>query len=212
MSAHKLDPRQRVTTIDVLIIEDEQRYRDFLIDVLRDMDCRPTGVATAVDALQLVDDQPPDVVLLDLNLPKMDGMAFLERFRCSHGGTPVVIITGVGDLQSAQQAIRHGVTEFLTKPCHLGQIEQALDRCRRQLQRGAASSDDDQTQSIQPSMGASVRPIAELEREAILGALRACKGNRSAAAAELGISRRTLYNRIGQYRAEGVAIPGEAQR
>lgn len=195
------------STLRVLVIEDEQRYRRLLLDVLSGMDCEPIGVPTASDAFREIAQAPPDMVLLDLNLPVMDGMSFLERFRRKHAHTPVIILTGVGTLASAQHAIRFGVTDFLTKPCHLGNIEAALDRARRRLadSQGTSATRDDASQCSTGTDDEGDPPptISALERQAILDALARNGGNRTAAAAELGISRRTLYNRLANYRHTG---------
>ncbi len=71
---------------------------------------------------------PADIVLLDLNLPGMTGMDFFRKLRDRWPITQVIILTGFGDLESAREAIRLDVVDFLTKPCHLGELEQALDR------------------------------------------------------------------------------------
>lgn len=193
--------------LHVLVVEDEARYRDFLLEVLRDMLCEPLGVANAREAQNAIDARTPDVLFLDLNLPVTDGMAFLESFRAKNSDTPVIILTGFGDLQAAQNAIRFGVTEFLTKPCHLGHIERALDRARKQL----CNSYTPETAAAPPLDADIVQGEAltldEIERDAILGALRASNGKRSAAATRLGISRRSLYNKIAEYKRAGFEIP-----
>ncbi len=192
------------STLRVLVVEDERRYRDFLTGVLREMNCDPVGAATVAEATRLIGEQPPDVVVLDLNLPVVDGMSFLEQFRRTHADVPVVIITGFGDLESAQRAIQFGVTEFLTKPCHLGQIEQALDRARRHLVKLGVCLPPE---PLLCDDNGTVRPLAAIERDAILDALRTCQGNRTAAAARLGISRRALYNKIADYKRAGHSMP-----
>lgn len=176
----------------VLIVEDEARYRDLLLRVLRDMDCFVAGVGTARDALMHVREHPVDVLFLDLHLPGMDGLTLLERIRERAPNTPVVILTGHGDLNAAKRAIILGVTEFLTKPCHLGDIEAALDRARRR----AAPCDAPPSTSKLPESAPLVRSLEEVERRAIRDALRATQGNRSEAARLLGISRRALYNKL----------------
>ena len=184
----------------VLVVEDEERYRRLLVDVLPDLGCEAAGVGNAAEALRLVADNPPGAILLDLNLPGMDGMTFLERLRQREPGLPVIILTGVGDLRSAQRAIRFGVTDFLTKPCHLGEIEAALGRVRR---RG-------ETTEAAPDAGAHASPrspperLDDIERAAIVETIRRHAGNRTAAAAALGISRRTLHARLARYRARGL--------
>lgn len=188
----------------VLVIEDETRYREFLVDALGDMHCAPAGVGSAIDAMSALEERVFDVLLLDLNMPVMGGLEYLERFRRRDARTPVIILTGVGDLPSAQEAIRFGVTEFLTKPCPLGRIEAAIDRARRQL---ASQRDAPAAQGGGSSVPAPATTIADLERIAILDSIERHGGNRSAAAKELGISRRTLYNKLELYqRAERDAL------
>ncbi len=205
------------SVLHVLIVEDDARYRGMLLAMLRDLSCEPVGVSSAVDALQWLATHKIDAILLDLNMPRMDGLTFLNQWRQRDQTTPVIILTGVGTLPAAQTAIRQGVSDFLTKPCHLGAMDAALDRVRRKLgqQRDAAINrsyqqgvDLDRTRSPHTIAGAlspSTQPatLAELERDAIMQALRKHGGNRSAAAAALGISRRTMHYRLAEYRQIG---------
>jgi two-component system response regulator RegA len=146
---------------------------------------------------------PPDFVLLDLNLPVTDGIAFLRQFRDACADAPVVIITGFGSLESARSAIRLGVSEFLSKPCDLDQLEQAISRAQARCAGPSAAARS--MRSIEPSD--AVRSLAALEREAIIEALRVLNGNRSEAARRLGISRRSLHYKLEGYRQEGFQIP-----
>lgn len=205
-SRRDISPRDPVR---VMVIEDETRMRQLLVDVLPGMGYEAVPVRLAEEALALMRQQPADIILLDLNLPVMDGMTFLDKFRQRWKDTPVVIMTGFGDLGAAKRAIRHGVVDFLTKPCHLGELEQALGRARRRLDRPALADSEAQQRSESSEESAShsadagvVIPVPstlpEAQRRLIEAALERHQGNRSAAAAELGISRRTLYNRLSK--------------
>jgi DNA-binding NtrC family response regulator len=185
----------------VLVVEDETRFREFLVETLSEMGAEPYGVSSAVRALERFESLSPDALLLDLNLPRLHGLAFLEKIRARGRQAPVVVLTGVGDLPAAQEAIRLGVVDFLTKPCHLGEIERALDRCRRRI--AETPTEPPSKSPTEPRSSEHPTTIDEIERRAILEALDRRRGNRSAAAADLGISRRTLYNRISRYRAQG---------
>ncbi len=193
----------------VLVVEDESRMRDLLMDVLPGMGYEAVGTRIAEQALRLMRQQPADMIILDLNLPVMDGMTFLEQFRCHWPTTPVIIMTGFGNLESAKRAIRYNVVDFLTKPCHLGEIEAALGRARRLIGRPRVVADDAKglintpveseiaevdTKVIIPTP----TTLTDADRRLIEAALRRHNGNRSAAATELGISRRTLYNRLAK--------------
>src|SRR5262245_31599224 len=156
-----------------LVVEDEARYRAFLLDVLRDMNCAAVGAANAREALAAIEGAKPDILLLDLNLPFVDGLTFLEEFRKKCPGAAVVIITGFGTLEAARRAIRLGVSDFLTKPCDLGQIEGAIDRARRRVSEARERVEVEEPVVQAPeSPQAEVKSLALVEREAIIEALK----------------------------------------
>ncbi|MBI1367037.1 MAG: response regulator [Planctomycetes bacterium] len=191
----------------VLIIEDESRLRELLVDVLPEMGYDPVAARTAEQAFSLLAERPADIVMLDLNLPVMDGLSFLDRFRERYADTPVIIMTGFGDVPAAQRAIRHNVVDFLAKPCHLGEIEAALDRARRRLSPVMPSLPDANDAPEAPAGEAEApkpQTIAEVERQMIFAAIKTHAGNRTAAAEALGISRRTLYNKLAEYEQQGL--------
>lgn len=179
----------------VLIVEDEPRFREFLADVARDLGLEAVSASTAMSALRLVRGEAPDVVLLDLSLPVMDGLSFLEQFRVECPTAPVLILTAFGDLESARRAIHLGVTEFLAKPIDLGVLEEAIRSACRKVKGGFRAVPLDDVRGVTTE----VKPLADVERETILEALRLADGNRSLAARKLGISRRALYNKLALY-------------
>ncbi len=176
----------------VLIVEDEKRLRDLLSDVLPEMGCVPIAARTAEEALKLVDQHEPQIVLLDLNLPGMPGLELLAILRQRFPHLQSIIMTGFGDLESARTAIRLEAVDFITKPFHLNDIEQALDKARHRLVTAV-----NPTQS--EDVTRSPRTIAQAERQMILQALERHAGNRTAAAKELGISRRTMHYKLREY-------------
>jgi DNA-binding NtrC family response regulator len=120
-------------------------------------------------------------------------MQFLEQIQSRDPKPQVIILTGFGGLEAARQAIRMDVVDFLTKPCPLGELEIALDRASRKLPRELAARE------LEAPHVSPHATLEELERVHILAALERHHGNRCAAAAELGISERTLYYRLAQY-------------
>jgi two-component system response regulator (stage 0 sporulation protein F) len=186
----------------VLIVDDEPRIRELLLDLCPDLGLVPAAARSAEEAIRMVEQSPPDILVLDLNLPQMPGLDLLEHLRTTHPQTPAIILTGFGDLAAARRAIHLNVTEFLTKPCHLRDLELALDRARRALPpRRAAPTDP-----APPSDDGDTMTLAESEYRQILGALRRNAGNRTAAAQQLGISRRTLHYRLTHYKSLGYPV------
>ena len=171
----------------MLIVEDESRLRELLLDVIPDMGFQAASAKSAEEAGKFMESDPAEIVMLDLQLPVMGGMDFFEKIHQRWPATQVIIMTGFGDLESARQAIRLDVVDFLTKPFHLRDVETALDRARKRMIQEVQISDD-----LEP-FESSPRTLAEVEKQMIVAALERHGGNRTAAAQELGISRRKLH-------------------
>lgn len=188
-------------SLRILIVEDERRLAELWQRELRGIDVDVLAAPDGEEGLALMEREPADVVLLDLALPRMDGIAFLERLRARWSDVPVIIITAYGSLESAQRAIRLGVSEYLRKPCHLGDLEAAIARTRPKAieRRARRAADEYAPEGAAGPTGSEAASLAELERRAIFAALDRFDGNRSAAARALGISRRTLYNKLDEY-------------
>jgi len=199
--------QRNLMTPSVLIVEDEARLRELLARAIPGMGFTAHAVRSAEEALKHVEaaGDAPDIVVLDLNLPGMGGMELFKALRASHPDVQVIILTGFGDLEAAKEAIRLEVADFLTKPCHLGELEQALARAHKRAfdKRPPVLPDlvwpADEDHDGPPK-------LEDVERQHILAALERHNGNRGATAAELGISLRTLYYRLNEYQKQGFRI------
>jgi DNA-binding NtrC family response regulator len=188
----------------VLVVEDETRLRELLLEEIPDMGFSATAARSAEEARRIMDADPHEIMLLDLRLPGIGGMELFETIRASWPRTQVVVLTGYGDLESARRAIHLDVVDFLSKPCRLRDLELALERARRRVAGDTESAEP--TEPAQPAAEAAVPTLKQSERETILSALAKCHGNKTAAAAALGISRRTLHYRLWQYRRQGYPL------
>jgi len=195
------------------LVEDEKRLREMLLRALPDMGYEATGVRTAEKALAVMEQAPHGIVVLDLNLPLMNGIELMEVLHQRWPETSVIILTGFGDLDAAQKAIRLGVVDFLSKPCGLGDLERAIDRARRRQPARPPIETVIQhppSRAAAPSHSAPAEGpvhLADIEKSYILAALKRHHGNRNAAAAELGISVRKLYYRLAEYERAGTTLP-----
>jgi DNA-binding NtrC family response regulator len=188
----------------VLIVEDESRLRDLLMEEIPDMGFPATAARSGEEARRVMETDAHEIMLLDLRLPVMGGMDLLESVRKSWPATQVVILSGYGDLAAAQRAIHLDVVDFLSKPCRLGELEQALDRARRRLSPSVPALAQEVHASMpEASPDAKTSTLKQTERDQIFAALERNNGNRTAAAQELGISRRTLHYRLSEYRRQG---------
>lgn len=105
----------------VLIIEDEQPIRRFLRASLTNEGYRVSEAATGQEGLRMATSQPPDLVILDLGLPDIDGLDVLQRLRewCS---APVVVLSARDQETQKIKALDQGADDYVTKPFGVGEL------------------------------------------------------------------------------------------
>ncbi|EGJ50685.1 sigma-54-dependent transcriptional regulator [Desulfocurvibacter africanus] len=113
----------------VLVVDDEPGHRLMVRAVLEDNGWRVAEAADGGSALRILRSGPaPDVVLLDMRLPDMDGLAILRSLRELRPGLPVVMLTAFGSVGSAVEAMKKGAYDYLTKPADNDELEAVLDK------------------------------------------------------------------------------------
>lgn len=100
----------------VLIVDDDEAQRDYLAEVLRDRGHRVEMESSALEIVSTVRLSPPDVILLDYQMPGIDGLTALRQLRRAHELAPVVMITASSDQNVAVQCFRAGANDFIAKP------------------------------------------------------------------------------------------------
>src|SRR5215216_4911632 len=100
----------------ILVIDDEAAIRDSLRMILEYEDYQFAGAASGQEGLALVQRERPDLVLLDIKMPGMDGIEVLRKLHALDDTLPVVMISGHGTTATAVEAIRSGAIDFLDKP------------------------------------------------------------------------------------------------
>ncbi|MCA9187089.1 MAG: sigma-54-dependent Fis family transcriptional regulator, partial [Planctomycetales bacterium] len=118
----------------ILVIEDEHLLARTICEVLKDGGHDASNVPNGEDGLQLIRSSPPELILLDMRLPRMDGLDVLRRLRADGLFIPVIVMTAHGTIDSAVEAMKLGASEFLTKPLDLNALlliaERVLERQR----------------------------------------------------------------------------------
>ncbi|ODU01417.1 MAG: DNA-binding response regulator [Planctomycetes bacterium SCN 63-9] len=105
----------------ILIVEDEQPIRRFLGASLRDAGYRLSEAEGGVAGLRTATAQPPDLVLLDLGLPDLDGQEVLKRLREWFRG-PVIVLSARDQEREKVEALDHGADDYVTKPFGVGEL------------------------------------------------------------------------------------------
>lgn len=106
----------------VLVIDDEEGIRDSLRGILEDEGYEVITSESAEEGLRIFDEQSPELVLLDIWLPGMDGIEALKRMRDRRPSVPVIMISGHGTIELAVKAAKLGAYDFLEKPLSLERV------------------------------------------------------------------------------------------
>ncbi len=123
----------RPTVATVLLVEDDEDVRQALVRELRDLGHTVRGASRALEALREVAGNPPDVVVLDLGLPDLDGGEALKMLRAV-SDVPVIVATARDGEQEIIRLLRSGADDYLVKPFSAGhlhaRVEAVLRRAR----------------------------------------------------------------------------------
>ncbi len=124
----------------VLIVDDEPTICWTLEQALLSEGHAVTTTASAEAALGLVREKQPDVIVMDIRLPGLDGLCALEQLKAGISNAPVVIITAFGNLETAVRAIHQGAFEYLVKPFDLDQAMTVIGRAMEPASRKTEST------------------------------------------------------------------------
>lgn len=115
----------------ILVIDDEEGIRESLKGILEDEGYEVLTAESAEEGMKIFEEQSPDLVLLDIWLPGMDGIEALKRMRDRRPSVPVIMISGHGTIELAVKASKLGAYDFLEKPLSLERVlitvKRALD-------------------------------------------------------------------------------------
>jgi DNA-binding NtrC family response regulator len=118
----------------LLIVDDEQRMLSLLKTMFSDAGHEVCVAATGEEALQAASDNEPDVVLLDLRLPGMDGLYVLARLKAAVPRAEVVIMTAYASVESAVEAMKAGASDYIIKPFSMDDMMLTVKRALERLE------------------------------------------------------------------------------
>ncbi len=124
--------------LKVLVVEDEEMIRKGIVLAVdwAALDCVVVGeAANGLQALEAVERYAPSLIITDLKMPVMDGLEMLRQLRERGNNAFVIILTAYDSFAYAQTALRLGAVDFLLKPFHDGELEQAVTRLKQRMDR-----------------------------------------------------------------------------
>ena len=122
----------------ILIIEDEPEIRKFLKAALESHDFAPVFAETAKDGLKVITSRPPEVIILDLGLPDMDGLDVIKTVR-GWSTVPIIVLSARGQEQDKVTALELGADDYLTKPFGVPELLARLKVALRHARQSSAA-------------------------------------------------------------------------
>ena len=112
----------------IMVVDDDAWLRDTLTQFLSRLDYRVVTAQGGVEALARIDEELPDLVLSDISMPDMDGLALLAEVKSRYPETVVVMMTAFISIETAIEAVRRGAEDYLSKPLQLSDLQVRLER------------------------------------------------------------------------------------
>ncbi len=111
---------------NVLVIDDDPQIRSLLEQLLKGKGCSVTSCASAQEGLSVLYSTGIELVLLDICMPETDGVEMLKKIKSITSDTRVIMITGLGDIGTAEECMKLGATDFITKPFDFEYLETSV--------------------------------------------------------------------------------------
>jgi two-component system, response regulator RegA len=167
-----------------LIVEDDDIFRNRLCRAFEARGWEAIGASDGTSALALSSQSSPDLAVVDLRLPGMNGLDIVGGLRSLDETTCIIMLTGYGSIATALTATKLGANHYLGKPADADQILNAYKRIIDGADEAPAHA---------------VPTLARVEWEHIQRVLTDCDGNVSQAAKLLGLHRRSLQRKLAKY-------------
>jgi DNA-binding response OmpR family regulator len=110
----------------ILVVDDDPEVRMATRDFLSSKGYEVAVAEGGREALRMIDTSPPDVVLLDVAMPVMDGMETLRRIVATHPAMPVIMVTANADIEITSKVLQLGAADYVPKPFDLDYLDQAI--------------------------------------------------------------------------------------
>ncbi|MBW1900995.1 MAG: response regulator [Deltaproteobacteria bacterium] len=120
----------------VLLVDDEVVFTENMSSLLTTRGYQVTAVNNGESAIRALEEKDFDVVVLDLKMPGMDGMATLKEIKKLGLFTEILILTGHGAIDTAMEAVKLGAYDYLTKPCDIDELTDKIEEARTKKDNG----------------------------------------------------------------------------
>ncbi len=120
--------------LSLLVVDDEVATQNLCNDIAKTLGFQVHVSSTTEQALEILDQYPVDMVLTDLQVPKIGGLELIRHIRTEGLQVPIIVLTQYGTIETAIEATRLGAADYVTKPFHIAELSAKLDRLVHTIQ------------------------------------------------------------------------------
>jgi DNA-binding NtrC family response regulator len=124
-----------MTRTKVLLVDDEVEFASALSERLQMRNYDVRTASNGLEAMALFHESPPDVVLLDLRIPGMDGLEILSNIKKFDPSIEVLMLTGHGDRESVQKGMQTGALEYIMKPIDIDELTSKINKAMKKREK-----------------------------------------------------------------------------
>jgi DNA-binding NtrC family response regulator len=156
--------QREIVPMNLLVVDDEQTTRELCAAVAQQSGLKVATVATAEDALEVLEQSAIDIMLTDLKLPESSGLELLRKAHDLHPEVAVVVLTQYGTIDSAVEATRMGAMDYVTKPFRVDELRTRLERVMHAVELQQENRLLREQLRTRPGFGLMIGMSAKMER------------------------------------------------
>lgn len=134
--------------LKVLLVDDEVVFAENMSALLTTRGYRVTAVHNGQSAISALEEEDFDVVVLDLKMPGMDGIATMKEVKKLEIFTEILVLTGHGSIDTAMEAVKLGAYDYLTKPCEVEELVAKIEEARDKKENNERKDMNDKIQKV----------------------------------------------------------------
>lgn len=136
--SHNISDNSHVDEMNVLLVDDEKHFREILVKRLAQRGITALQASDGEEALHLLEDKPVDVIVMDVKMPKMNGIETLRHVKERYPTTEVIMLTGHASTRDGVEGIKAGAFDYLTKPIEFEQLLRKIRQAQNKIKRAEA--------------------------------------------------------------------------
>ena len=134
--------------LKILLVDDEVVFTENMSSLLDTRGYRVTAVNNGQSAISALEEDDFDVVVLDLKMPGMDGIATMKEIKKLEIFTEILVLTGHGSIDTAMEAVKLGAYDYLTKPCEVEELVIKLEEARSKKDNNVKKDMNEKIQKV----------------------------------------------------------------